>query len=94
VTIQHAFNRIDVAADIACEARNRFVTPDVYASPANGVPPAIRSIQDLSQRLMVLQLTMRSVIKACSIELTLDVKREASSVSADDLPQTPLKLPN
>jgi hypothetical protein len=88
VNLQDVFDRIEVASDVALNARQQFVTAETDFAAVEEVPAALQRIKTRSQRVSLLQLKTRMLIKVCSIELDIDVERQAPSVDPKDLPSS------
>ncbi len=84
--LQDVFDRIEVAADVAQNARVRFVQAEHHSDGETESSAPIQRIKTNSQRTLLLQLRTRMIVKVCSIELDIDIKRQAPSVDSHDLP--------
>ena len=86
MALQQAFDQIEVAAEVANKARKRFLPPEADLEPSARFPAAVKRIKEYEQRLSLLQLKTRIILKACSIELKISIGRQAPSVDPEDLP--------
>ena len=84
--LQDVFDRIEVAADVADNVRRRFISAETYLIPAEDVSADINRIKTFSQQVSLLQLKTRVIIKVCSVELSINIKRQAPSVNPNELP--------
>jgi hypothetical protein len=84
--IQNLFDRIEVAGDIADNVKIQFIPPESSLEPPPEPTRVMERIKAKSQRIDILRIKMRMIIKVSSIELPMSVTRQAPSVNADDLP--------
>ena len=84
--LQDVFDRIEVAGDVADNVRRQFISAETYLILAEDVSPDINRIKTFSQRVSLLQLKTRVMIKACSVELDIKIQRQAPSVDPNDIP--------